>query len=304
MSARTTAGCGRPRTRDGSGRRSSTSSRRARSASSPSRRPLPTRSTSEAGRAFSGRISRWATGSTNRRTPGRRGRISASGTPSRSPASPFTRAIQTAFTRPCSATRTARTRSGACSAPRTAGRRGRKCSTRTRTRAPRPWRSIRAIRTSSTRFSGRRARVRGRTASGRGPRAGSSSRGTAGRRGRSSRRGSPRSPKGSGASGSASRRPTHGGYTRRWTRPKERPGSTCPTTRAKAGCARTARRVSGAAARTSPRCARTRGTGTKSGRETRRRTARRTAAGRSRRSRGRRAGTITTRSSSTPRTPT
>ena len=64
--------------------RSSTTSPRARSAPSPSRRRAPTRSTSGAARACSGPTSPSATASTSRRTRGRRGRTSAFATPSRS----------------------------------------------------------------------------------------------------------------------------------------------------------------------------------------------------------------------------
>ena len=83
------------------------------------------------------------------------------------------------------------------------GRRSRRCSTRTRTPAASTSRSIRRIRTSSTRCSGKRGRGRGRTACSRDPAAASSSPPTAATRGTSSRRACRRSTQGLGRIGIA-----------------------------------------------------------------------------------------------------
>ena len=72
------------RRRAARGSRSSTTSRPDRSARSPSRRPIPTSSTSAAAKGCSGPTWRSATASTSPPTPARRGRISACATRSRS----------------------------------------------------------------------------------------------------------------------------------------------------------------------------------------------------------------------------
>ena len=74
---RSTAASGRRPTRAARGTRSSTTSRPVRSASSRSRRPIPTSSTSAAAKACIVRISRPATASTSRPTPAGPGHISA-----------------------------------------------------------------------------------------------------------------------------------------------------------------------------------------------------------------------------------
>ena len=88
--------------------------------------------------------------------------------PPRRPADPGpggrSRATPTGCSRRCSATRTARTRSGACSARPTAARPGRRCSISTRTPAPTTSTSTLRTRTRSTPPSGRAARARGSTA--------------------------------------------------------------------------------------------------------------------------------------------
>ena len=105
-----------------------------------------TSSTSAAAKACSGPTSRPATASTSPPTPARRGRTSACATGSRFRRSPSIRAIRIASSSPCSAIRTARTRSAASSARPTAARRSRRCSTRTRTPAASTSSSIRRTR--------------------------------------------------------------------------------------------------------------------------------------------------------------
>ena len=126
---------------------------------------------------------------------------------------------------PCSATRTAPTRSAGSTARPTAGETFQKVlyldeDTGRRRRRPEP----RRTRTSSTPSSGRRGRGRGRTASSRG----AGQRPLQVRRRRPElaadhRRACPRSPRASGGSGSRSRRATRGGSTRR-SRRGTRPG--------------------------------------------------------------------------------
>ena len=159
-------------------------SRPARSARSPSRRPIRTSSTSEAARGCSAPTSRPATASTSRPTPERRGRTSVFATGSRSRRSSSTRAIRIGCSSPCSAIRTGLTRSAASSARPMAARRSRRFSTRTRTPARidvvlDPAESAHA----STPCCGKRARRRGRTARSAGRAAGCSSRPMAARRG-------------------------------------------------------------------------------------------------------------------------
>ena len=81
-----------------------------------------TSSTSAAAKDCSGPTSPSATASTNPPTPARPGRTSACATASRSRRSPSIRAIRTGSSSPCSAIRTARTRSAASTAPPMAAR--------------------------------------------------------------------------------------------------------------------------------------------------------------------------------------
>ncbi len=163
-SAASTAGCGRRATPAGPGIRSSTASRSARSARSPSRPPIRESSTSGRARRTCAPTSPRATVSTSRPTAAGRG-------PRRSRDTQQIGRILVDPSRPGSRLRRrarppvrAPTRSAACSAPRTAAAPGKKVLQAKRRQrplrhdaGPSTWPSSRATRTSSTPRCGRRA---------------------------------------------------------------------------------------------------------------------------------------------------
>ena len=148
------------------------------------------RSTSAAAKDCSGRISRWATASTSRPTPGKTwthlGLRDAQQIPQHRRRSAQSEPAVRRRARP-----SVRPERGARHLPldRRRPARSRRCSTRTRTPAATTSTSIRRIPTSSTPRCGKSGRGRGRTRRGRAPAAASSSRPTAARRGSRSRTG-------------------------------------------------------------------------------------------------------------------
>ena len=173
ISAWSTAASGRRPTPAAPGSRSSTTSRPDRSAGSPSRRPIPTSSTSAAAKGCRGRTSRSATASTSPPTRARPGRTSACATRSRfpkiavDPKNP-NRLFVAALGHPV------RPQRGARHLPldRRRPARSSACCSRTRTPAARTSTSIPPTPTSSTRRCGSSGRGRGRTARGTAPTAG------------------------------------------------------------------------------------------------------------------------------------
>ena len=161
-SARPAAACGSRWTAASTGRTRAIASSNARPlAASPSPCPIRTSSMLEWARAASAATSRTVMASTGRPTPARPGRISGSRRRATSARSASTRRIRTPRTSRPSGTRTDRTPSAASSERATVARPGSACSTATRTPGRAIYRSIRTIRGSSMRLSGRRSGGRG-----------------------------------------------------------------------------------------------------------------------------------------------
>ncbi len=227
--------CGGPTTTAAPGRRSSTTSRPARSGPSRSPRPIPRSSTSAAAKDCSGPTSPPATASTSRPTAARPGGTSGCATRSRFRRSPWTRKTPTGSSSPCWATRTDRTRSAACSVRSMEERHSRRCSTWTRIPARPTCCSTRRIPAPSMQRCGSRARARGRTATSKVRAAVSTNRPTAALPGASSRRDCRTSSMAAwGASGSASRPPRPSASSPPWPQ-RSAVACTAPTTRARAG---------------------------------------------------------------------